>query len=48
MIIKSLSPEYGYWSMFSGQKRFYKLTPIPFLELPKELQEAVRKIEDNE
>lgn len=48
MNIIALSPEYGYWSMLSGQKRFYKLTPIPFLELPTELQEAVRKIEDNE
>jgi len=43
-----LDKSYVYYNFESGQKIFYKLIPIPFLDLPKKLQDKIRKIEDLE
>jgi len=32
-----LDGKYAYMDMGTGQKIFYELTPIPFLNLPKDL-----------
>jgi hypothetical protein len=48
MDLRILNKSYVYDNFKSGQKIFYKLVPIPFLDLPKELQNKIRKIEDLE
>ncbi len=48
MVLNDLGSGYAYDSFVGGQKVFYRLVAIPFLDLPKILQEKVNKMEDVE
>ena len=46
--LNKLSEVHCYECFSTGQKRFYRLVPIPFLDLSEEEQLKIREIEDNE
>ncbi len=48
MTLVNLNSGYAYDDLGLGRKIFYKMIPIPFLDLPNQLQERIKKIEDNE